>query len=172
MKLLITGYGGHGKDTACDILQQNFGLRFTSSSLFRAEHVRQSLLAYGVQYPTTLACYADRRNHRKKWHDILLAYNTPDKTTLARHLFGRHDIYGGMRNREEFLAVKQAKLFDVAIWIDRSEHVGPEGADSMQIKPTDCDLVIDNNNTLDVLAVTMVDVYRLLASKRLQIPRE
>jgi hypothetical protein len=42
----------------------------------------------------------------------------------------------------------------------------------MQIKPSDCDLIIDNNHTLEQLEVTMVDVYRLLMSKKLRIPRE
>jgi hypothetical protein len=91
---------------------------------------------------------------------------------MARELFSHHDIYCGLRNREEFLVIRQEKLFDVSIWIDRSKHVGPESADSMQIKPSDCDLVVDNNHTLAQLEVTMVDVYRLLASKRVQIPRE
>ena len=36
-KVLVLGYGRHGKDTVCEMLEQDYGFQFTSSSMFCAE---------------------------------------------------------------------------------------------------------------------------------------
>ena len=35
MKLMVMGYGRHGKDTVCEILKEKYGMTFKSSSLSR-----------------------------------------------------------------------------------------------------------------------------------------
>ena len=131
-KLLVIGHGRHGKDTVCEVIQRRFGLRFISSSMFCAEHVvlpalqdvwaRQTL--FGAPevpfYESAEEAYNDRHNHRALWFKAIAAYNTPDKTRLARGIFAEHDIYCGLRNHEEFVAIQTAGLVDHVIWVHRS----------------------------------------------------
>jgi len=159
MKLLVTGHARHGKDTVCGIIRDAFGLAFISSSYFVAEKaVRPYLAERGLVYTTLEECYADRTNHRAEWHDAIHAYNTPDLARMGRELFAQYDMYCGLRNRQEFLAIKAEKLFDVSIWVDRIRHHPPEPHDSMQIRQDDCDLIIDNNTSLMGLKIRTIDI--------------
>lgn len=161
MRLLVTGHARHGKDTVCGIIRNAFGLTFTSSSYFVAEKaVRPYLAERGLFYATLEECYADRINHRAKWHDAIHAYNTPDLARMGRELFAQYDMYCGLRNRKEFLAIRAEKLFDVSVWVDRIRHHPPEPHDSMQIRQDDCDLIIDNNTTLTGLKIRTIGAVR------------
>ena len=43
-------------------------------------------------------------------------------------------------------------IFDLIVWVDRSEHLPPEPITSMDLVEADADVTIDNNGTLDDLA--------------------
>lgn len=164
MKLLVTGYAEHGKDTTCEILAESFGLRFVSSSYFCMERAVIPWLAdRGIVYDTPEECYADRGNHRAHWFDAIADYNKNDKARLGRELFELHDIYCGLRNFEEMSAMRQQGIFDFSIWVDRIQHVPPEPSSSMTIRPSDCDFVLDNNRTLLDLTVRAQDLYKRLS---------
>lgn len=141
-KLIVVGHGGHGKDAFAELLTETWPVDVESSSRFIA--MRAVYPALGKDYKDFKDMYADRRNRRVEWMRLIREYNTPDLTRLARELFALHDVYVGPRNREEFLAIKEAKLFDLSVWIDASTRV-PVKDDSLQISPHDCDLSIDNN---------------------------
>ena len=169
MKLLVTGHAEHGKDTVCEIVRKVWGLNFVSSSYFVAEKaVRPYLAERGIVYPTLEACYADRSNHRAKWHDAIHLYNWPNLAHVGQELFAQYDIYCGLRNREEFLEIRKQKLFDVSIWVDAIQRKPPESRDSMQIRQEDCDLVLDNNTTLRGLEIRTFDLIRSLAAYKNQ----
>jgi len=160
MKLLVTGYARHGKDTVCGILHEEYGLRFISSSLFCAERaVRAYLAERGITYATAEECYADRVNHRAHWFDAISAYNSPDRARVTREMFVDHDIYCGLRNREEFDALKAENIIDASIWVDRLQHCPPEPLSSMEIRPEDCGYVLDNNGGLDALREGVKRLY-------------
>ena len=145
-KIMVTGFGFHGKDTFCEFLGK-FGYKTMSSSLFMAEFVFEKIgKKYG--YKNSIECWNDRRNHRDEWFDLIVEYNTPDLSKLAENLFKEYDIYCGIRNRDEFFESKSKKLFDLSVWIDASERLEPEDSNSMTITKEDCDVVIDNNGTL------------------------
>lgn len=150
-KLMIVGHGEHGKDTVCEMLRDYHHFAFKSSSLHCAEIVFE-VLGKKYWYETVQDCYADRRNHRKEWFDVITNYNTPDRTKIAREIYSEVDVYAGMRNREEFSQCKEQKVFDYAVWVDASKRLGTvEGQDSNQITKQDCDFVIDNNHSLEYL---------------------
>lgn len=161
MKLLITGYGRHGKDTVCGILRDRYGLKFESSSFFVAErHVRGYLQSkYGLVYNTLEACYADRVNHRDKWFEAIVDFNTPDLARMGREMLVDNDIYCGLRNIDEFRAMKRENLFDLSVWVDASCRLPPEPETSMTIKAEDCDLLLDNNGTLSELRHLVYGLY-------------
>ncbi|MDG1314793.1 MAG: hypothetical protein P8P29_04615 [Flavobacteriaceae bacterium] len=141
MKTLIIGHGGHGKDTAAEILCLITGQTFASSSEFACEHVvYPKMLELGHIYSTHIDCYNDRRNHRALWKSIISDYCRP-KERLATDILKENDIYVGMRARDEFQA--SSHLFDLVLWIDRSKHLPPE--DSNELRAEDADIIIDNN---------------------------
>ena len=145
-KILVIGHARHGKDTAAEMLRDEYGLRFTSSSLFCAERV---VLPWfnrnGRFYPNAQICFEDRGDHRETWYRLIEEFNTPDKTALARAILEENDVYVGLRSHREFHACRNAGLFDAIIWVDASERVGPEGAGSMTLEPWMADFVLDNN---------------------------
>ena len=165
LKLMILGYARHGKDTVAEILRDNLGLKFASSSFAAAEKVmRPFLAAKGITYNSLEECYADRVNHRQDWYEQIKAYNNPDGARLAREIYKDNDIYVGMRSEVELEAVRKEGLYDYSIWVDRSKHVAPESSASCSITPAMANWVIDNNGTLEQLKVNTLALYWDLVS--------
>ena len=153
MKILIIGHGGHGKDSAAAIFALLMGCKYASSSEFACEHVvYPKMLDLGHIYSNHIDCYNDRRNHRALWKSIISDYCQP-KERLASDIVKLHDIYVGMRSRDEFEASRH--LFDLIIWIDRSKHLPPE--DSNDLSAEDADIIIDNNTNETDLFHRMLD---------------
>lgn len=157
---MLFGYGGSGKDSICRILYEIFGLTYASSSHFAMELFLFDLLnnKYGFDYQTKEDCYSDRHNKRQIWYEEIKAYNTPDGSRLARDLYNRYNIYNGVRNIHEFLAIKDAKLFDHAIWIDAGERIVDEDITSCTVKPIDADIILDNNGPLYQTTQTLIEL--------------
>lgn len=162
MKLIITGNARHGKDTVCDILSSNYGYKFKSSSDYANEKIIFPALKDIYNYKTLEECFKDRINHRKEWFDLISGYNREDKTTLGREIFDNYDIYCGIRNIQEFQALKNANLFDYSIWVDASERVEAENAFSISIKAIDCDIILNNNGSLLELEQKVDDLINVL----------
>lgn len=150
-KLLVIGHGRHGKDTVCEILRDNYGFSFESSSQFCSKLFIFDQLKDLYGYADEQECYADRHNHRAEWYDAICAYNVPDAARLGREIFREHDIYCGLRNKKEYHAMRNTGVFDYAIWVDRSDHLPLEDESSMTLKQWMADFTIDNNGTLDEL---------------------
>lgn len=166
-RIMVMGYARHGKDTVSDLLREKYGLRFTSSSQFCAErvvlpHVKQAWSEWHrtaadprpkkpafPDYDTVEECFDDRGNHRELWFNLITQFNTPDLTALGQAIFEGHDVYCGIRNAREFHALRNAGVFDVAIWVDAEERVGSrEDRSSCTVEPWMADFVLDNNGTL------------------------
>jgi hypothetical protein len=73
-KLLIIGHARHGKDSMAEILQENFGLKFKSSSEAAAEIFIYDVLKGKYSYKTPQECFKDRVNHRAEWHQLICEY--------------------------------------------------------------------------------------------------
>jgi len=145
MKLIVCGHARHGKDQFCEYL----GLEYTSSSMVALEKVIWPI--FSEAYANKQACFEDRVNHRPKWHQLITEYNTPDLTRLARDIFTENMVYCGIRNREEFYAAKEEGLFDLSIWVDASGRKPPESEASCKMLPSDCDIVVTNDGSLEEL---------------------
>lgn len=164
-KLLIIGHGRHGKDTVCEILAENYGYSFESSSRFCSKLFIYDMLKDKYGYASEEECYEDRHNHRAEWYNAICDYNEKDAATLGREIFKAHDIYCGLRNKREFFAMKNTGVFDYAIWVDRSDHLPPESKDSMSLEQWMADYTIDNNRDLNQL---MFNTYQLVEFLRTQ----
>jgi hypothetical protein len=159
-RIMVAGKGRHGKDTVCDFMRQMFGMTVTSSSWFCASRVMFPLLRAKYNYATEYECFADRANHRAEWFNGIAAYNAGDSARLTREIFEEHDVYCGIRGREEFLAAKKEGLFDFAVWVQADARVGAgsETSDSITVTAADCDAVIDNNGSVAALRSQILPV--------------
>ena len=162
LKLLIIGHGRHGKDTVSEILHDNYGYSFESSSQFCSKLFIFNDLKDKYGYSSEEECYADRHNHRAEWYDAICAYNEKDPAKLGREIFKEHDIYCGLRNKREFHAMKNTKVFDYAVWVDRSNYLPPESVDSMSLEQWMADYTIDNNGSLAALSFNVDQLMNYL----------
>lgn len=145
LRLFIVGHGRHGKDTAGNILKEVFNLQAVDSSWFMAKNVcRPYMEKLGVTYDSVQECYDDRHNYRMEWRRAIREYNGEDEARLSKAIFAENDIYVGIRSRDEFLAARP--ISDLAIWIDASKRKDYRDP-SLDILPTDCDVIVDNNGT-------------------------
>lgn len=158
-KLVVTGYARHGKDTVCELLKEEHGFTFESSSQAAGFKAVYPTLRTKYKYKTFEDCYNDRVNHRQEWFELIKAYNTPDLAKLGREIFQYYDIYCGLRSMAELETMIVEGLVDCIVWVDASARVEAEPSTSITITRNDCDFVVDNNGTLDDLKV---EVQRLV----------
>lgn len=146
-KILVLGHARHGKDTASEVLRDDYDMSFTSSSLFCAERIVMPVMNanFPGMYGTAQECFDDRVNHREAWYNIIRDFNRYDAAALGCAIFDEHDVYCGLRSKAEFHALKNAGVFDMSMWIDASDRLPPEGALSCTVEPWMADYVVDNN---------------------------
>lgn len=158
-KILIVGYARHGKDCVAQILKDGWGYEFCSSSVAAAEKVVYPVLAPKYGYTDLYQCYSDRMSHRAEWKELITAYNTPDKTRLAREIMKYNDIYVGMRCCEELEVCRQEGIFDCIVWVDASYRKEPEPISSNTLTRDVADYIIDNNGNLNDL---IIETFRFM----------
>lgn len=152
-KVLILGHARHGKDTVAEMLRDKYGYTFASSSMFCAERVMMphfNSLPSHPGYATVEDCYEDRVNHRATWFQQIEAYNSPDRSRLAREMLETNDLYVGMRSAREFAEARP--LFDHVVWVDaKGRGVAPEDRDSFDIDFKPDMWLVRNDGTLEDL---------------------
>ena len=163
-KIAIIGYARHGKDTVAELLFNQFGLMFMSSSVAASKLFIYDALKEKYLYKTPEECFEDRVNHRAEWFEIIKEYEEKEGlTALSKFIFSFSDIYVGFRNRKAFEASVKEGLVDFTIWVDRSEHLPPERKTSMELNKGDADLVLDNNGSLEELKNKVHRAFKWLA---------
>jgi hypothetical protein len=144
-KLIVIGYGRHGKDTFCEIASKFFNFKFISSSKFCSQYLIYPILKQKYNYNNEEECYDDRHNHRSEWFNIIADYNKDDPTMLGRQILSQYDIYCGLRRREELIALIENKIPHYTIWVDASKRLPPEDTSSCTVTPDMANFIIDNN---------------------------
>ena len=161
-KLLIVGSARHGKDTFAELLRDNFGLKFKSSSQSAADIFLYDKLKEQYGYTTPEECFEDRVNHRQEWYEAICDYNKDNKTRLAEAILNNSDCYVGMRDDLEVKKSIDDSLFDLIIWVDASDRLPLEGADSFNIDKSIADIVIYNNGTLESFKNKVIKLSKIL----------
>lgn len=155
-RLLIIGHGRHGKDTVAQMISDQMGLKFTSSSLFVGEEAIWPMWGH-ERYNSFQDMFADRVNYRSTWGDLIAAYNTPDKSRTASEMLERgNHMYVGMRRIAEWQACMDKDLFDHVIWVDATKRLPLEPKDSNEMEAKHADIFIDNNGPEEHLQ-TVID---------------
>ena len=148
-KLLIIGSARWGKDTFAEILRDDFGLKFISSSQAAADIFIYDTLKDKYGYKTPEECFEDRMNHRQEWYEMICDYNKDDRAKLAKGILSMADCYVGMRDRDEITECMKQGLFDLIIWIDASDRLPLEDASSFNIDKSCADIIIENNDDFE-----------------------
>tara|TARA_R110001599_G_scaffold50161_8_gene142375 strand:+ start:78 stop:611 length:534 start_codon:yes stop_codon:yes gene_type:complete len=148
-KLLVVGAARHGKDTFAEILSQEFGMTFESSSQAASDIFIYESLKGKYKYKTPEECFEDRMNHRQEWYELICEYNKYDKARLAKGILERTDCYVGMRDYSEIEECLRQSLFDIVIWVDAPKRLPMEDPSSFNIDKSCADIVVENNDTLE-----------------------
>lgn len=148
-RLLIIGSARHGKDSLAEIMNEEFGLTFVSSSQAAADIFLYDLLKDKYGYKNSVECFEDRVNHRGEWYNMICDYNKHDKARLAKSILEKSDCYVGMRDKEEIDECMKQGLFKLIIWVDASERLPLESADSFNIDRSCADLIVENNGSYE-----------------------
>ena len=163
LKLMVFGKKQHGKDTVCEYFRDHHNVTFASSSytacnLFIFEQLKQK---YG--YTTADECFNDRRNHRQLWYELIKDFNLNyGLSALGKIIYRKNSIYCGIRDKEEFYALKSEGCFDLAIWVDASERVPYSKESYMALTKEDADLIITNNGSQASLHEKLDNIYNTI----------
>ena len=141
MKILFVGYGRAGKDEAAAYVSKITGLRYAGSTSWAVLPYMAARLGLHPQ-----VAWETRHAMRKQWYDYCNELRAPDATILARMVLQQGDITAGVRDVVEIKAIKAAGLFDKIVWIHRP---GTPKDPTVTFHPDDCDLVIENDSTLE-----------------------
>jgi dephospho-CoA kinase len=164
-KMLVLGNMRHGKDTLAEILQDEFGYTFQSSSQAAADIFLYNTLKDRYGYTTSEECFEDRVNHRAEWKQLICDYNKDDRAKLAKGILEYSDCYVGMRDREEINECMRQGLFDIIIWVDASERLPLEDPSSFDIDKTCADIIIENNGTFEQFKEKVLRLGKFLKKK-------
>lgn len=126
------------------LLHRYAGLRYAQSTSMFAAHAVYTRYLHN-DYTDFAACYADRRNRRVLWGNLIAELNGPSKCGIYVEMAKTHDIFNGIRRQAELEASRRAGVFDLAVWIARP---GVPRDDSLDYGPAVCDIIIPNAGDL------------------------
>lgn len=157
MKILICGWGRSGKDTLAEFWNQQFGVKFTSSSWFCCEKVVFPMLLVKYGYVFVKDCFEDRHNHRAEWMQIISDYNKDDLSRLTKEILVENDLYVGMRSKEELAASRH--LFD---WVDAEGRIAKESEESCTVTKEMANIVLENKVSMELFKANAYNLGRVL----------
>lgn len=157
MRVALCGPGRSGKDTVSAYLSVKTALRYQIST---SEMACQLIFdtVFPDRYLSLEECHADRVNHRVVWREAILAYNQPSGIRLYEDYQDTHDIFNGIRCKDELQSGLMSGFFDLSIWVDREVPEDP----SLNFGPSDCDIVIPNQGSLGQLYERLDRVCKLI----------
>lgn len=163
-RLLILGSARHGKDTFAEILNEQFGYTFQSSSQSAADIFIYEELKDKYGYTNSVECFEDRVNHRTEWYNMICDYNKDDRARLAKEILKTSDCYVGMRDKEEIEACMEQELFHIIIWVDASKRKPLEDSGSFNIDMSIADFIVENNGTLENFETKVKRIGKIFAT--------
>jgi hypothetical protein len=164
-KILIIGHARHGKDSFAEILREDFGLKFLSSSQAASDIFIYSSLKDKYGYTSPEECFLDRVNHRAEWYDLICDYNKKDPARLAKEILKITDCYVGMRSSIEIEECLKTGIIDLVIWVDASGRLPLEDKSSFDINKSCADLIIENNDSFGSFKSKAIRIGKSLICK-------
>jgi len=162
LRLCVIGHQRHGKDSLAEILNEEFGMKFKSSSQAAADIFIYNELKEKYGYKTPEECFEDRMNRRTEWYNLICGYNKDDRAKLAKGILKDADAYVGMRDRAEIDECLKQGLFDLIIWVDASGRLPQEDYNSFNIDTSCADIVIENNGTFEEFKTKVLRLGKII----------
>lgn len=168
-KILIIGSARHGKDTVAEFIKEMFGFTFESSSVAASRIFLYDALKGQYGYDSPEACFNDRVNKRKIWHDLICEYNKDDKARLAKEIMKNNDIYVGMRSGVELEECIEQEVFDLVIGvINPNQPIEDKSSFDICVWKAS-DIIISNGGTLADLKRKTRSLWPLLHNSKKDI---
>jgi len=145
--LALCGPSRCGKDTAAIWLSTQFKVPFVGSVSSVVAPLVSEVIGDTVEQ-----VLLDRHDHRNFWFSFCNALRETDPTLLVRLTLADNGIISGIRAAIELQAAIEAKLIDLAVWIDRASYYGADT--TVEYDADNCDVTIRNT--------TRVEFYRRL----------
>lgn len=153
--IIVLGHGEHGKGTTSGLLCSMYGHKTCSSSEVAFPYIFP-LLKEAMGYHDEAEALADKKNERLVWKEAITLLNSPDKSTLAKLILSKANIYDGMRCNLEFEASKY--LFEHIIWVDASKRKPVDPSMTIKFDP-DTMHYLDNNGSEQELLQKLSNLY-------------
>ncbi len=153
MKILFVGHGRCGKDTACEITAELTHLRNAGTfSKYLTPYVACRLRVSEEQ------AYRERHQNREVWMDTGNQVRAHDPTAICRMAFANGDVSGGVRGLPEIVAIRDRRVADLIVWIDRDVPPDP----TLEFTAEYADVSISNHSTIDEFRARLKHLFGLL----------
>lgn len=161
MKICILGHKNHGKDSIARFIENAFGLRYATTSLFALESFLFSKMqAENIgEYSTPQEAYLNREAHRQYLYEEIKAFNTPDLAKLGRSLLSQYDSLCGIRDYEELQELLDQGSFDIVLWVDAEGRKPMESSKSITVTKAQSTHLIDNRTSLDIACQQVWNIF-------------
>ncbi len=136
---MFGGHGRSGKDEAALALK-TMGWKFETSM----SQVCLPLIALDRKESEEVA-FRERHEHRHFWRGWYDGLRDVDPTVLVRMTLASNDMLVGIRSKKEFLACREAELFNLAVWVNRP---GIPVDPTLEYAEEDCDCTLLNSRGL------------------------
>lgn len=168
----FVGYGRSGKDTAAEIMATVMGDEYSKKMHTALKSSVKYLVHYGGSTSSAVApliakavgkteeeVFAERHQHRMFWFEFCNILRRDDPTLIARILLGQADILVGLRDIAEIEATRAKDVVAAHIWVSRP---GVDSDETVAFSRDDCDLVLENNGSLEDLKRKIQGLSKLL----------
>lgn len=157
--IALVGMGRAGKDTAAEIIAYS---EYTDIPAPKsASLIVLPLIAHMVGLPD-YHVYDNRHANRAFWIAACHAIREGDVTRIVRYCLSQCPLVIGIRGKEEFRQVVETNMVDLTVWIgNKRVSVDP----TVEFSRDDCDIVIDNNGTLEEFTKRVEKFAKLVFAK-------
>lgn len=153
-RILIAGPGESGKDTAARWFGENTTLRYSHSTSWYL------CKAYAASTDRRAdVVYEDRRNRRQELYDFGCTLRADAPGHIIDMTLRDNEVICGVRETKEVVYAREKNIVDLVLWV-KSDRAADDP--TMEFGPDLCDVIVENNGTVDELAARLGSLSRLL----------